>query len=108
MSSFPNLIEVKHPLLQHKLSSLREAKTTTKEFNELAREVTLLLAYEATKDLPLMHKNIKTPLETFEAPFMKGKKPVDNRITFHRNTIKIFNSLQKLFFLKTEIIVITN
>lgn len=73
---FPNLIEVQHPLLLHKLSSLREAKTTTKEFNELAREITLLLAYEATKDLPLTHKNIKTPLETFQAPFMKGKKPV--------------------------------
>ncbi|MDX2164759.1 MAG: uracil phosphoribosyltransferase [Gammaproteobacteria bacterium] len=73
---FPNLVEVKHPLLQHKLSSLREAKTTTKEFNELTREITLLLAYEATKDLPITHKNIKTPLETFDAPFMMGKKPV--------------------------------
>ncbi len=73
---FPNLIEVRHPLLQHKLSTLRETRTTTKEFSELTREITLLLAYEATKDLPISHKNIKTPLEAFDAPFMKGKKPV--------------------------------
>ncbi|HEV2613334.1 MAG TPA: uracil phosphoribosyltransferase [Gammaproteobacteria bacterium] len=73
---FPNLIEVKHPLLLHKLSSLRETKTSTKEFSELTREITLLLAYEATKDLPITTKHIKTPLESFDAPFMQGKKPV--------------------------------
>lgn len=73
---FPNLTEVKHPLVLHKLSALRQTKTSTKEFNELTREITLLLAYEATKDLPITTKPIKTPLENFDAPFMEGKKPV--------------------------------
>lgn len=72
----PNLHEVQHPLLLHKLSSLRNSKTTTKEFKELTHEISLLLVYEATKNLPMTTKTIKTPLETFSAPVLKGKKPV--------------------------------
>jgi uracil phosphoribosyltransferase len=73
---FPNLFEVQHPLLLHKLSSLRSSKTTTKEFKELVHEITILLAYEATKDLPMTTHTIKTPLESFSAPVLDGKKPV--------------------------------
>lgn len=72
----PNLCEVKHPLLLHKLSSLRNVKTSTKEFKELAYEITIFLVYEATKDLPLTTHTIKTPLESFAAPILDGKKPV--------------------------------
>jgi uracil phosphoribosyltransferase len=73
---FPNFHEIKHPLLLHKLSSLRNHRTSKKEFKELVNEITLLLVYEATKDLPITHRNIKTPLESFSAPVLDGKKPV--------------------------------
>lgn len=75
-SNFPNLYIVKHPLLQHKLSVLRDKNTDKKEFKELINEITLLLVYEATKDLPITYVEIETPLETFDAPFLDGKKPV--------------------------------
>ncbi|MCK4609243.1 MAG: uracil phosphoribosyltransferase [Gammaproteobacteria bacterium] len=73
---FKNFYEVRHPLLQHKLSLLRDVKTTKKEFKEFITEITLLLAYEATKDLPMTTKKIKTPLETFDAPVLEGQKQV--------------------------------
>lgn len=73
---FPNLYEVRHPLLLHKLSSLRNIETTTKEFKELVHEISILLVYEATKDLPMTTKTIQTPLESFAAPVLDGKKPV--------------------------------
>lgn len=73
---FPNFHEIRHPLLLHKLSSLRSTRTTKKEFKELVNEITLLLVYEATKDLPITYKMIKTPLESFSAPVLEGKKPV--------------------------------
>jgi uracil phosphoribosyltransferase len=73
---YKNLFVVKHPLLQHKLSVLRDEKTDKKEFKELINEITLLLVYEATKDLPTSLQTVKTPLETFEAPVLLGKKPV--------------------------------
>ncbi len=73
---FEQLFEIKHPLIQHKLSLLRKAVTNTKSFKELVNEITLLLVYEATKDLPMTTESITTPLETFEAPVLDGKKPV--------------------------------
>jgi uracil phosphoribosyltransferase len=73
---FPNLFEVRHPLLLHKLSVLREITTDKKSFKELVNEISLLLAYEATKDLPMTKKTVETPLETFEAPVLSGKKQV--------------------------------
>ncbi len=73
---FSNFNEIKHPLLLHKLSSLRNHRTSKKEFKELVYEITLLLVYEATKELPITHKVIKTPLENFSAPVLDGKKPV--------------------------------
>ena len=74
--NFKNLFLVQHPLLQHKLSVLRDKHTNKKEFKELVNEIALLLAYEATKDLPMTTKTVETPLETFEAPVIAGKKQV--------------------------------
>lgn len=71
-----NVYTIKHPLIQHKLTKLRDINTSKKEFKELIKEITMLLAYEATKQLPLTLKTIQTPLETFDAPILEGKKPV--------------------------------
>jgi uracil phosphoribosyltransferase len=75
-AEFKNLHEIKHPLLQHKLSLLRDVKISKREFKELVNEITLLLAYEATKQLPMTTTTIQTPLEKCEAPVLAGKKPV--------------------------------
>lgn len=76
MNNIKNLHIVKHPLLRHKLSILRKKNTSNKEFRELLNEITLLLAYEATKTLPLSNENIETPLETFTSPILEDNKPV--------------------------------
>ncbi len=68
--------ETKHPLIKHKLSLLRDVKTSKKKFKELVHEITLLLAYEATAELPLTTQKIQTPLEEFDAPVIAGKKAV--------------------------------
>lgn len=73
---YTNFYEVTHPLLHHKLASLRNANTNTKSFKELMSEISLLLAYEATKELPITSQTIKTPLETCEVSVLAGKKPV--------------------------------
>jgi uracil phosphoribosyltransferase len=73
---FPNFYEVKHPLIQHKLTLMRDIKTSTNEFNQLVKEVTVLLTYEATKNLPITTKIVKTPLEKFKSPVLAGIKPV--------------------------------
>lgn len=56
------VFESKHPLVKHKLSKLRDVNTTPKKFRELVREISILLAYEATQDLALMPVDIETPL----------------------------------------------
>jgi uracil phosphoribosyltransferase len=68
------LIEVKHPLVQHKLSYLREKDTPTVHFRKIANEVTLLLTYEATKDFPTEDVEIETPLERTVVQRISGKK----------------------------------
>jgi uracil phosphoribosyltransferase len=68
------LTVVSHPLVQHKLSYLRDRETPTVHFRKLANEVTLLLTYEATKDLPTEHVDIETPLEPMVAERISGKK----------------------------------
>ena len=65
---------VSHPLVQHKLSLLRDVRTGPKEFRELAAEVTLLLAYEAMRDLETQQVEVETPLQTGEFPMLAGKK----------------------------------
>jgi uracil phosphoribosyltransferase len=65
---------VDHPLVQHKLTLLRKAETPTAEFRRVLREISLLMAYEATRALPLMTRPVETPLATFDAPVLAGKK----------------------------------
>ena len=69
-----SVTEVTHPLVQHKLSYLRDKDTPTVHFRKLVEEVTLLLTYEATKDLPTEDVEIETPLERMPAPRISGKK----------------------------------
>ena len=66
--------EVKHPLVQHKLGLLRDTTTTTQMFRQLVNELTLLLTYEATKDLANEEIEIETPLELTSARRISGKK----------------------------------
>jgi uracil phosphoribosyltransferase len=67
-------ILVDHPLIQHKLTIMRDVTTPTAKFRQLLREVSLLLAYEVCRDLDTELVNIQTPLETMEAPKLEGKK----------------------------------
>jgi uracil phosphoribosyltransferase len=69
-----HLTIVDHPLVQHKLTLMREADTSTKSFRQLLREISLLLAYEVTRNLPMTTKQIETPIEPMEAPILAGKK----------------------------------
>jgi uracil phosphoribosyltransferase len=68
------LIHVQHPLVQHKLSYLRDKDTPTVHFRKLVNELTLLLTYEATKDMPTEEVEIETPLERMTAERISGKK----------------------------------
>ena len=66
---------VDHPLVQHKLTLMRQVGTPTAEFRRLLREIAALLAYEVTRELPLRTETITTPLKETEAPKLAGKKP---------------------------------
>jgi uracil phosphoribosyltransferase len=72
--SEPRLTVVEHPLVQHKLSYLRDKDTPTVHFRKLTDEITLLLTYEATKDMPTEDAEIETPLEQMTAQRISGKK----------------------------------
>jgi len=65
---------INHPLVAHKMTILRDKNTSTKEFRELVSEIGMLLTYEATRDLPLMEKEIETPICRMTAPTLRGKK----------------------------------
>jgi len=65
---------VDHPLVQHKLTLMRDKDQPTAYFRQLLRETALLLAYEVTRDLPLETRRIETPIEPMEAPVLAGKK----------------------------------
>lgn len=69
-----NVIVVNHPLVQHKLTLMRETGTSTAVFRQLLKEISHLLAYEVTRDLKMTTKTITTPLEETEAPTLEGKK----------------------------------
>ena len=71
---FKNLTVVSHPLVQHKLTLMREKDTSTASFRQLLREISLLLAYEVTRELPMTTKTIQTPICEMEAPAIDGKK----------------------------------
>ena len=70
----PEIIVVDHPLVQHKLTLMRRTKTATADFRRLAREISLLLGYEITRNLPLETVEIETPLEPMQASRLSGKK----------------------------------
>src|SRR5687767_367259 len=70
---FPNLFIIDHPLIQHKLSHMRMKDTPTRDFRELLREITLLMAYELTRNFPLKTMRIETPLTEMDAPVIAGK-----------------------------------
>lgn len=75
--SLPHSIHVvSHPLVQHKLTKLRDKATSSTNFRRLLREIGLLLGYDATRDLPMMQARIETPIEAMDAPLLDGKKLV--------------------------------
>lgn len=67
---------VDHPLVQHKLTIMRDKNTSTASFRRLLREISLLLCYEVTRDLELTTRRIETPLTQMDAPTLEGKKLV--------------------------------
>ena len=71
---YDHLTIVKHPLVQHKLSLMRDKNTSTAVFRQLLREISQLLAYEVTRELPMTTKRIETPLTEMDAPVLAGKK----------------------------------
>ena len=73
---FPNLIVLAHPLIQHKLTILRERSTATRDFKQLVNEIAMLMAYEVTKDLPVEAVEVETPLERMRGARVAGKKLV--------------------------------
>ena len=72
--TFPNLTVLTHPLIQHKLTILRDRHTTTRDFKQLVNEIATLMAYEVTKDLSTEPVTIETPLESMEGIQVSGKK----------------------------------
>lgn len=69
-----HLTIVTHPLVQHKLTIMRDRDTSTKSFRQLLREISQLLAYEVTRELPMTTKRIETPICPMDAPVLDGKK----------------------------------
>ncbi len=69
-----NVTFLNHPLLQHKISMLRDENTGTNEFRKLVEEIAMLMGYEALRDLPTEDVEIKTPIETCLTPMITGKK----------------------------------
>ncbi|MEM8801301.1 MAG: uracil phosphoribosyltransferase [Pseudomonadota bacterium] len=69
-----HLTIVDHPLVQHKLTLMREVSTPTAVFRQLLREISTLLAYEVTRGLPMTTRSIETPLTQMDAPVLDGRK----------------------------------
>lgn len=75
MTDTPNhLTIVDHPLVQHKLTIMRDKTTSTAAFRQLLREISQLLAYEVTRGLPMTTKRVETPMQEMDAPTLDGKK----------------------------------
>ena len=70
------VVVVEHPLIQHKLTIMRKSDTNTGKFRTLMNEISMLLAYEVTRDLEVEYEEIKTPLTSMRSPVLKGKKLV--------------------------------
>lgn len=69
-----NVYIMDHPLIQHKISMLRDKNTGTNEFRKLVEEIAALMGYEALRDLPTKDREVETPIETCMTPFISGKK----------------------------------
>ena len=67
---------VDHPLIQHKLSIMRNKETSTMQFRKALQEISMLMGYEITRDFPLTYEEIETPLQKMNAPTIAGKKVV--------------------------------
>ncbi len=74
MEKYNNVVLCDHPLVQHKLSLLRDKNTGSKEFRELVNEISMFICYEATRDLPLKDVRIETPLALADAKIISGRK----------------------------------
>ncbi|BCA94535.1 uracil phosphoribosyltransferase [Legionella antarctica] len=72
----PQTVVINHPLIKHKLTIMRKKSTSTVKFRALMHEVSMLLAYEVTRDLEVEYEEIETPLSTMMSPVLKGKKMV--------------------------------
>ncbi|MCO1601515.1 MULTISPECIES: uracil phosphoribosyltransferase [Desulfosporosinus] len=70
----PKLQVLDHPLIQHKLSLIRDEETGSKEFRELVEEVSMLMAYEVTRDFPLQEIEVKTPVAIAKSKVIAGRK----------------------------------
>jgi uracil phosphoribosyltransferase len=73
-TSFPNLTVIAHPLIQHKMTLLRDRRTGTRDFKQLVSEIATLIAYEVTRDLPTEPVDVETPLETTVGLQVSGRK----------------------------------
>ncbi len=73
-SRFPNLHVLDHPLIVHKLTHMRDRRTSTQVFRQLLKEIALLMGYEVTRELPMVMKYVETPVAPAEAPVIAGKK----------------------------------
>ena len=71
-----NVHIIDHPLVQHKLSIMRNKETSTADFRKLLQEISMLMGYEITRDFPLEYEEIETPLQKMNAPKLSGKKVV--------------------------------
>ena len=67
---------IEHPLVQHKLTLMRDKATSTMKFRKLLKEISMFMGYEVTRDFPLTYEEIETPLQKMNAPKIAGKKVV--------------------------------
>ena len=74
VDEYPNVFIFDHPLIIHKVSMLRSKDTSTKEFRDLTREISMLMAYEVTRDLPLEEVETETPMQKTKTKVIAGKK----------------------------------
>jgi len=74
LNNMENVFVLNHPLIQHKISLLRDENTGTSEFRKLIEEIAMLMGYEALSDLPMEEVEVKTPIETCMTPVIAGKK----------------------------------
>ena len=74
LTKYPDITLIDHPFVQHKLTSLRDKNTSTREFRMLVEELGTLIGYEATRDLEAIDVEVETPLEKAMCPVLKGKK----------------------------------